>query len=383
MIMKHTKNRVLSLLLFASVVAGVCSSCENDIENYDNKAFINSSKVGTILLLGLSDSEQAVIQTSIAKKEASNVTVTYRADSLLVGQYNMTYNEKASALPGRYYDIPQKTSTIVAGTVKGSDVEIHFKDLLTIDRDSVYVLPVTVSESSIDVLNSARTIYFVIKGGAMINMVADIAENSLALQSPGQSSLKGMKQLTVEALVRVNKFDKLISTLMGIENEFLIRIGDSGVPDNQIQLATSNGNLTDPKWQIPANEWVHIAFTFDSTDGTVKVYINGEKKGETQTTAYRSDVNWNTTNFYVGKSYDNERWLDGAICECRVWSRVLKAEEIGAPNHYYLVAPNSDGLDAYWKFDEGSGQLVKDHTGNGNHLVSSKAIAWKSVSLPK
>ena len=33
--------------------------------------------------------------------------------------------------------------------------------------------------------------------------------------------------------------------VMGIEGTFLFRIGDAGVPDNQLQLATSSGNVTD------------------------------------------------------------------------------------------------------------------------------------------
>lgn len=381
--MKHTKNNLFSLLLIASFLLGVCSSCEDDAKDYSNKAFISSSKVGTILLMGTNDSINTIIQTAMAKPEASDIQVTYKVDKELVALYNLTYGEQAIIVPDEHYIIPQAISTIVAGTVKGNDIEVNFKNLSGLDRDLVYVLPVTVSNSNIDFLNSARTTYYVIKGAALVNTVANIAENNLSLQSPGASTLKGMTEVTVEALVRINKFGKLISTIMGIEGSFLIRVGDAGVPDNQIQLATSRNNVTDPSWLIPTNEWVHLAITHSSANGATDVYINGIKKGATQYTSYTSAVNWASASFYIGKSYDDNRWLEGDISECRVWGRILTADDIKAKDHYYVVVPESEKLMAYWKFNEGSGQVIADHTGNGNTIVASKAVTWKSVSLPK
>lgn len=381
LIMRKIMNNLFSSLLATSCLLAVCTSCE-DMENYDNKAFTSSAKVGTILLKGTNETEDMVIQTAIAKPEQKDIKVTYKADSTLVDMYNLTYDDKAVILPKKFYAIPENVSTIAAGTVKGNDVGIHFQNLSDLNRDSIYVLPVTVADASIDFLKSTRTTYFVIKGAALINTVGNITENFLSLQTPATSTLKDMKQLTVEALVRIEKFDKLISTIMGIEGGFLIRIGDAGVPDNQIQVAASS-NVTDPSWQLTTNEWIHMAITFDSSNGAVDVYLNGVKKGATQTTSYRNPVNWATSNFYVGKSYDNNRWLEGDISECRIWNRVLSADDIKAKDHYYVVAPNSEGLVAYWKFDEGSGQLINDRTGNGNTLVANKTITWKPVSLPK
>ena len=384
MIMKHTIKNLFSLSFVALALLALCTACEDDTRNYDNKAFINGSKVGTILLMGTNDTENAIIQTAIAKPEATDILVTYRADSSLVARYNLTYEDEATLLPEEYYEISEPTSTIVAGTVKGNDVEVSFKNLSEMDREQVYVLPVTVASSGIEFLNSARTTYFVLKGAALINTVPDITENHLYLQTPGTSTLSNMSQVTVEALVWVNKFGKLISTLIGIEGKFLLRIGDAGIPDNQLQLAAANeGNVTNAAWQIPTNQWVHLAVTYDSTNGAVEVYMNGVKKGDTMTTRYRGTVNWANSEFYIGKSWDDNRWLEGNISECRVWKRILTADEIKAPNHYYAVAPDSEGLEAYWKFDEGVGQIVADHTGNGNTMVASKPITWKPVSLPK
>lgn len=381
--MRYTVNNLFSLLLVASSMLTVFSSCDDDMENYDNKAFVSTSKVGNILLKGTNNEENVVIQTAIARPETMDIKVVYKADASLVSEYNLIYGEQAIIVPSENYEILDNVSTIMAGAMQGSEVKVHFKDLSLLDRNLVYVLPVTVSESTIEFLKSTRTTYFVIKGAALINTVGNITKNYLTLQSPGTSTLSGMNQLTIEALVRINLFGKLISTVMGIEGTFLFRIGDAGVPDNQLQLATSSGNVTDAAWQIPTNEWVHLAATFNSEDGAVEVYLNGVKKRATQTVGYRRSVNWASASFYIGKSYDDARWLEGDICECRVWNRVLTDDEIKAKDHYYVVASDSEGLVAYWKFDEGSGKVIADHTGNGNTVVANGDITWTTVSLPK
>ena len=382
--MKHIVNKLFSLLLAAFGLLAICSSCDDDMESYNNKAFVSSSKVGNILLMGTNDEESVKIQTAIAKPETMDIKVVYKADPSLLSEYNLIYGGQAIIVPAENYEMSDNVSVITAGGMQGNDVEVTFKNLTTLNRELVYVLPVTVAESNIEFLKSTRTTYFVIKGAALINTVGNITKNYLSLQSPGTSTLKGMRQVTMEALVKIDQFGKLISTVMGIEGRFLFRIGDAGVPDNQLQLAApNNGNVTDPAWQLPTNEWVHIAATYNSENGAVDFYLNGVKKGATRYSNYRGIVNWASSSFYIGKSYDDARWLEGDICEARVWNRVLTADEIKSKDHFYIVAPESEGLVAYWKFDEGSGKVVADHTGNGNTVVAKSDITWTTVSLPK
>ena len=54
-----------------------------------------------------------------------------------------------------------------------------------------------------------------------------------------------------------------------------------------------------------------------------------------------------------------------------------------AAAHFYQVAAASDGLVAYWKFDEGAGKTIKDQTSYGNDLTVEKELKWVNVSLPE
>lgn len=56
-------------------------------------------------------------------------------------------------------------------------------------------------------------------------------------------------------------------------------------------------------------------------------------------------------------------------------------EEIAS--NVYEVDPASEGLVAYWKCDEGAGDTIRDHTGNGNNGTANSALKWNSVSLPE
>ena len=177
---------------------------------------------------------------------------------------------------------------------------------------------------------------------------------------------------------------------MGIEGQVLLRFGDAGVEPNQLQFATSSGNVTDPAWTIPTNTWSAVALTFDSATGEVKFFLNGIQRGSTQVSNYRSTVEWNTASgditdgprgFYIGYSYDGNRWFDGMMSEVRIWNRILTTDEMRAPYHAYIVEPDSPGLAAYWKFDNGAGDLITDYA-NGYNLVCSPAPEWVSVTLP-
>jgi len=306
--------------------------------------------------------QSVTISASIPKPQEDVVTLHYKADFSQVDPYNHTYDDHAVALPSENYELPKPKVEIAAGNVRSSETVVKFKNLNQLDREVVYVLPITISDANIPILGSARMHYFVFKGAALINVVADIEENYLSVNWAKPNSVNNLSQLTMEALVRARSFegkDAGINSLMGIEGKFLIRIGDGGgYPANQIQLATSSGNFPpkDSSKGLPINEWIHIAVTYDSKDGKMIIYINGSKQSE-------GTKSIGTVNLGIGGN--NGFFIGRSIAE-----------------HPYSVDPDTEGLVAYWKFDEGAGDLVKDHTANGNNAKANKPLKWNKVSLP-
>mgnify|MGYP002533448646 CR=1 FL=1 len=123
------------------------------------------------------------------------------------------------------------------------------------------------------------------------------------------------------------------------------------------------------------------------TDGVV--YINGEvaldKSGNSFSAINlgqpKNDAQGKAHYFNIGYSYASGRELHGEICECRIWNVVRTQEEIAS--HVYEVDPASEGLVAYWKFDEGTGDTIRDQTGNGNNGTADSPLKWTEVSLPE
>ncbi len=367
---------LVSLILF--------NSCRSE-EDFDNKIYnVASSKVNNLLIKANIVNEERTLQAAIPKPEKNDISITYKADPSLVDTYNEAYYDNAIILPADFYELPEPTVTIAVGSVRSNETVIRFININQLNRDLVYVLPVTIASADIDILESARMTYFVFKGAALINVVADIEENYLHINEwKNPDVVNSLSEVTMEALIRCRNYDRLISTVMGIEGRFLIRIGDAGFPSNQIQISTSSGNFPDGDSNkgLPTDEWIHIALTYNSFDGAMKLYVNGVVQSETTKFIGAVDLGVDGVDgFYIGRSYDDGRYLAGEISECRIWNVVRTQEEIA--NNPYEVDPESEGLVAYWKCDDGGNNTVKDHTANGNDLTSKSDLKWTPVSLP-
>lgn len=62
------------------------------------------------------------------------------------------------------YEIPVKSVTIKAGDISSDDVVVNFKNTNQLDKSRRYVLPVTITDADIEVLDSKRTALFYIQG---------------------------------------------------------------------------------------------------------------------------------------------------------------------------------------------------------------------------
>lgn len=382
--MKTSKYLSISAILAAGAWM---SACNEDVEKIDNKIYVDgTTEVTSVLLDGEVESASYTLQAHIPQPTAQELTMTYTVDPSLVNVYNEIYKANTVMLPEQFYSIPEPNAGFEVGGVSASPVSIVLQNLSDIDQDNIYCLPVTVASASIPVLDNKRTKYFVIRGASLINWTANLTENYLRLANSGTAfELGDLGQFTVEALIRPGAdFGKDnpagISSLIGIEGNGLLRFGDAGLDPLQLQFASSQ-NATSSQWKIEKEKWQFITFTYDSNIGQCVLYIDGMQKGDPQGCGYNT-INWNSADFYVGMSYEATRDFHGDISELRVWNRVLTSEEIHAKNHFYRVDPESEGLVAYWRMNEGSGNTIKDYA-NGYNLNANAGVTWVPVSLPE
>ena len=376
----------LTLFLLAAVAFTGCKNEDPAEHHFDNKLYISSAQLTDDLLIRddiVSDSRP--ISARLALPAPEDVTVTFEGRPDLAARYNMVYGDNAVGLPAEYFSIPEKVISIGKGNVTGNDIVVNFTNTNELNGDLRYVLPVTVADiQGISLLESTRTVYFVFKGAALINVVADISEMYFPVNWSSSVNVSGLKTITVEALVRSSDWEagrgNALSSVFGIEGNFLIRIGDADRPRNQLQLVNPNGNWPSPNAApgLPVNEWIHIAVVWDATTGERIYYQNGEVVASDNAASGSVSLN---SGCYVGKSYDDSRWLPGEISELRIWNIQRTQEQIASS--MYTVDPTTPGLLAYWKFNEGSGNVINDATGNGTNLTGEGTPTWVNVELPE
>ena len=416
--MKIYRYFSLALLSLAALVA-----CNKMNDGFENKAFINAENLRNEVRVATDEGVVALTKTitvGIAQPVANDVNVSVVSSPELLETYRTAYYHKdAELLPEANYNLEGVVAKIKAGDVLSSDLELVFDGLDKLDYSKQYVLPVTVATEGIQMLERSKTMYFVIKEASLVNYVADMKSNRAWPIWDGWEKVADLKQFTMEALINCHAFNNSSSilTVMGVEDHFLVRIGDVTIPTNQIQIAlaykdveggsTNRADVTDATLQLRKDRWYHLAVTFDQ--GYVKVYLDGRLRAEADRSVIGQRPNSETGQlediifknvdfsaphsdesdgkprcFWVGYSYDSERSLDGMIAEARLWNRVLTQEEINAPNHFYKLYPSEidETLLAYWKFCEGFGKTVKDYSIYGKDLEADHNILWYPVELP-
>ncbi|MCF7811243.1 T9SS type A sorting domain-containing protein [bacterium] len=119
---------------------------------------------------------------------------------------------------------------------------------------------------------------------------------------------------------------------------------------------------------FPRNEWFHFAMTRNGGNGQWTAFINGERAGGGSLDA--GDLRVEEGGVTMGQDQDNfgggfnvEQALNGMLDEFRVWNFIRSEREIRETKNC-MVAQNSDGLVAYYRFDEGDRQVVHDLTNN-------------------
>jgi len=109
--------------------------------------------------------------------------------------------------------------------------------------------------------------------------------------------------------------------------------------------------------------WYHVAGVLDPTSG-MKLFINGTAQTNIDASATSATMTDNSSPVNLGSWGPSLRFFNGRMDEMRLWNRALSPSEIQAKMCQDLTPANETGLQAYWKFDEGSGSQLLDETVN-------------------
>ncbi len=365
--MKYVNYIPVFFLLLISIYA--CK--KNDLNK--NVVYLAAAETNNVTTLTVENTGgEFVILSKSSKPVSSPVSIKVITDNTLINAYNEENNKQFSPLPENSYELSAETQTIAAGTNISDKVSLKITSAAGFEDGKSYMIPVriqSVSGSNTSVLEASKTLYIIINK-VIIATVASLTNNYLKVDfAKGGDALKSLTNLSLEARIMVNSFQAsspFISSIMGMEENFLLRFGDVTVKPNQLQVA-GGPTATNVSTEFSTGTWYHLAAVYNGSQ--LRVYVNGELAA-TKDAGRTIDL---SNGFHIGYSA-NGRLLDGAISEARVWTRALTQAEIN--NGMCVVDPASNGLLAYWKFNESTGNTVTDISGHGYDAIANRAITW-------
>lgn len=414
---RKTIYHILVLALLATGVAGCDNTDYSNKPPFDNSVYLNGALTKDVTNVTFKRTLTEVpkeFTAMLAYPATQDVEVSISVDPSLAAGYNARLGTDYATLDPKHYKLSGTTALIPAGEAESKPVTITFTGLEELPLDVAYLAPVTVSnvQGGVETLDGSKTICYVVKKSSAITAAANLRDNYMEVPgfdagSPTADVVNGMKALTYEAIIWMNSFDYgaigdkpvEISSIMGIEQYILLRIGDANFPRQQLQFAGPRYEWKFPKADksksLQPKTWYHVAFTWDLAAQTTIFYVDGQEQSRNEEFANNSVTEINLGKqvrgehfmFKIGHSYgepeDYDRQLDGNICECRVWNVARTQQEIY--ENMYDIDPKTPGLCAYWKFNEEKGDVVKDQTGNGNDArAHNSPLAWPTgIEVPK
>jgi hypothetical protein len=161
----------------------------------------------------------------------------------------------------------------------------------------------------------------------------DGLNNYIDLGRPSVLNITGKPNLTESAWVNsrgLQQYDGILDNSEGGgagQGRFAFQIGSSG------RLRVTIGDVDDFKSAAQSislnNTWYYVAITLNSSDSSLKFYINGVQSGSTAT--FTQNLILSTASWKIGRSYNDGAYSwNGTIDEVRIYTRTLGADEISA-----------------------------------------------------
>lgn len=393
-------------------LAGCAIVALSAIVNCDNKDYTKDSPVANVVYLDVAkvkdvsnftfnrtiEAGQQTLSAQLMRPAEADIGVVIKADASQVDNYNARLGTNYAMLESKYYKFSAQQVVIKQGKIASEPVTVDFSGLTELEIDEGYLLPVTIDHVSdgMGTLGGSKTICYVVRRSSAITSAVSLKNNYFNVPGFDKGSetanvVNNLKQLTYEAIIRVNSFKngtnaREISSIMGIEQYCLFRFGDAGFNPQQLQFSYKEIKFpkADKGKLLNEGEWYHVAVTFDTEKKEAVIYVDGREQSRIENYGTGEPINLGMQErgkdfmFKIGHSYgdsdDMTRMLDGEICEVRIWNVVRSQQEIF--DNMYNVEPATKGLCAYWKFNEGQGNTVHDYSGNKNDAQAHRDAVW-------
>ena len=366
------KSNISKLLLGCTAACAMLLASCNDAE-YDvleNQAYIaqtntNGNTAKKITIGNDEVSTEMSVRVSSPVKKACSFEIS--TDQAALDSYNKLNSTSYEMLPAEQYTISANQVTVDEGNSASTPVSINvqpFTDELKASGKKYAIALKIDSKDGANILKSGKSIVYV------LDQVIYQAVPTLNRYNYAKMELRQQNDLTAWT-VELNINMSVLKTEVGQGNnqaifaasgsegrdgEIYIRFGDAPIEGNRLQIKTQ-GSQMNSNMLFNQQTWYHLAFVCTGTK--LYLYVNGVLDNSMDLGGKVVCVD----NMSLASS--GSYFLANAMySEVRLWRVARSQAEIA--NNMYVIDPHTEGLEAYWKMNEGQGDEFTDYTGNGN-----------------
>lgn len=412
------KNKLytLNIILIAILQLIIASSCSDDdnsseilpvIQMMEENAAPIEIKQADILVDG-GFIYQYTLKLDISSELPMLCRVEDNAD--LVDAYNEEHGSSYKPIPSNIYSLIGTDAIIKAGELESNALYISFSSLYGLELGEKYLLPIVaiLDETSLGKFEASgkSVLYFSIIPDSKIDYIVGLDMRTFSTAMYTKLNFPDGEIVPIEA--NTHTFEILVypyswhtgtnylgtwigydtnnsnEAFSGCELRTTGTSGASNIGNRQCDLTLASENII-----IPPKQWNLITVTCDgtqtgqSTEIAYKLYLNGEllaAKAPTKrygtASSQRFKVGYTISGIQLGYPSSSSYYFYGLVSEIRMWKKCLTEDEIKS-NLREIVSPSANNMFGYWKINEGTGNVLKDSSGNGRDLTfGSSNILW-------
>ncbi len=340
-----------------------------------------SETVLTKLAVGDNPPASYSVTVSATGVVPNDVTVSLKVgDEDALEAYNKSHGSDYVIVPENAYTTSGNTVKIAKETAVSEALTVTLNDFSFIKNGVKYMIPVSIESvtgTSMEVLETSRTV-FIRLARTISFYTLDVSSSALSSNFVFADDQKielqnytyeikcyptNLKHEGAEQLCRLCNF-----TGAKEERQNMLRFNENGRPWRSLQIVTPSGGDYTTTTLFEEKQWYMLSMVYDGS--TYQLYINGEPDATTLTT----DEHTAFQRFEIGMSYqgyNTSQLFAGRISEVRIWDYARTPAQIKAS--LCGTSADSEGLRAYWKFNQESGTTFKDETGHGYDMDWTKS----------
>lgn len=376
------KTLSFSVMAVAFFMMTGCSDGEYNV--LDTHAYIEEALSNTGVKVTVDAHGESYAKLNVHLSDLTSGDNHYKLvpDQSVLDNYNTVNGTSYIMLPKEQYILPEDI-VVKSGQYASEEISVTLKAFSQemMKSGESYALPVKLVAQNGSTPVMATTGTFVLLAESIVEFSAPMFTGAADLVAKAfQDAPETYNQYTIEVRFQVSNTENRNRAIFSASDNsadpkksILLRFEDPQSTNENyqahslVQIQLHKGYVN-PTKAFETNKWQHLAVTFDGA--RYRIYVNGVDSGVLEASSAMTtfkNVSW----------FSGSAWWSGCkilMSEARIWSVCRSAIQI--QNNMTQVRPSSDGLEAYWRFNEGSGNVFNDATGKGHTLTTSATPTW-------